>query len=69
VDPDLSPEDAALLAEMRGRKGTSWRFTYDSDSGTWTGLQVLRSFTASTLQELKQAIDDDYRDRYWGVEP
>jgi hypothetical protein len=30
---------------------------------------VLRVFTASTLQELEQAIDDDYRDRYWGVEP
>jgi hypothetical protein len=38
------------------------------DNGTWTGAQVLRSFTAGTLQELKQAIDDDYRDRYWGVE-
>lgn len=65
MDPDLSAEDAELLAEMRRRTG--WIFIYDN--GTWTGVQVLRSFTGSTLQELKQAIDDDYRDRYWGVEP
>ena len=67
MDPDLSDEDAALLAEMRRNGGTRWIYFYDN--GTWTGVQVLRSFTAATLQDLKQAIDDDYRDRYRGAEP
>jgi hypothetical protein len=66
MDPDLSAEDAEFLAELR-RRWSNYMFIYDN--GTWTGVQVVRSFTADTLQELKQAIEDDYRDRYWGVEP